>query len=89
MGDRVTWRRLISRVLENNGETWEDVEHSTLTEAEYDEKFDNGYGGTEGCPFTVWTKNRVYFPAQYDGSEWCDSVPRNPCSEATTHIGGG
>ena len=49
--------------------------------------FDAGYGATEGYVFTGWTENRVYFPGQYDGSEWCASVPRNPCDVATEHIG--
>lgn len=51
--------------------------------------FDSGYGGVEGFSFTAWTKDRIYFPAQYDGSEWIASVPRNPCDEVTYHIGGG
>ena len=38
--------------------------------------------------FTLWTKHRVYFPAVYDAGLWVDSVPRNPCQEATRHIGG-
>ena len=53
-----------------------------------DKVFDSGYGGSEGEPFTLWTKDRVYFPAVYDGSEWVASVPRNPCDIATVHIGG-
>ena len=51
-------------------------------------KFDDGYGGPEGCWFTVWTTNRVYFPTVYDGAESVRSVPRNPCEEATPHVGG-
>lgn len=46
-------------------------------------------GGVTGCPFTLWTKNFVYFPARYDGAEWVASVPRNPCDVATRHVGGG
>ena len=46
-----------------------------------------GYGDPEGCSFTVWTKDRVYFPAWYDSSEWITSVPRDPCDEATAHVG--
>lgn len=53
-----------------------------------DYNFDSGFGDTEGFAFTAWTKNRVYFPACYAGSEWIHSVPRNPCNEATEHIGG-
>ena len=33
-------------------------------------------------PFTVWTKDRVYFPVVYSStSRWVESVPRNPCQE--------
>jgi hypothetical protein len=52
-------------------------------------QFDSGYGGTRGPLFTVWGEKRVYFPAQYDGSEWVGSVPRNPCEQVTNHVGGG
>ena len=55
----------------------------------FDEPFDHGYGGARGCSFTAWTEQRVYFPVEYDGSEWIGSVPRNPCDEATPHQGGG
>lgn len=55
----------------------------------FDEEFDSGFGLKEGCYFTVWTAKRVYFPEDYDGSESCRSVPRDPCEEATVHVGGG
>ena len=50
--------------------------------------FDSGYGGSNGSFFTAWTKDVVYFPAVYDGAEWIASVPRNPCNNATKHVGG-
>jgi hypothetical protein len=56
---------------------------------EIDYDFDAGYGAEEGFAFTAWTADRVYFPACYDGSEWITWVPRNPCNEDTSHIGGG
>lgn len=56
---------------------------------EIDYSFDNGYGGTNGFSFTAWTEDRVYFPVQYDGAEWIESVPRIPCEETTDHLGGG
>lgn len=56
--------------------------------AEMDRKFDSGYGGEEGAHFTVWTAKRVYFPAGYDGSEWCGSVSRDPDGAPTAHVGG-
>jgi hypothetical protein len=70
------------------GELFEDIESSTLTDEQLDTKFDNGYGGSQGCAFTVWTKNHVYFPAVYDGAEWVAYVPRHPNGEATSHVGG-
>lgn len=87
--DTVTWRQLISRELGRNGEQWTDVVSSTLTEAELDVPFADGYGGEEGVPFTLWTKKFVYFPACYDGSEWCTSVSRKPNKKPTRHVGGG
>lgn len=53
-----------------------------------DVQFDAGFGGSEGVPFTLWTTSRVYFPCVYDGSEWVESVPRDPCNVATSHVGG-
>lgn len=54
-----------------------------------DYDFDDGYGGINGPFFTAWTKDKVYFPICYDGAEWIGNVPRNPCNEATEHLGGG
>ena len=85
-----TWRELISEDMEDHKDSWPSVVRCTLSDAELDEGFDSGYGGTRGKPFTLWTHSRVYFPACYDGSEWCASVPRDPISnEATGHVGGG
>ncbi len=86
--DKSTWRELIAAEMGRRSESFADVVQSTLSEADLDERFDSGYGGSEGAPFTVWTANRVYFPAVYDGSEWAASVPRNPCNDATAHVGG-
>lgn len=86
--DTSSWRELISRALEEQREAWSDVVRCTLTDAEMDVRFDEGYGSAEGKPFTLWTAQRVYFPVVYDGSEWVESVPREPCDEATKHFGG-
>jgi len=85
----MTWRQGISEAVQVNGDSWENLVSITLTEEDLDVDFDAGYGGEEGKPFTVWTKEFVYFPASYDGSEWVASVPRNPCKVATDHVGGG
>jgi hypothetical protein len=88
MSDLVTWRKCIQDAMAS-------VEDSgpliacTLSADQLDVPFDCGYGGANGEPFTAWTESRVYFPATYDGAEWCSSVPRNPCDEETEHVGGG
>ena len=61
----------------------------TASKEEMDKEFDDGYGGREGIAFTAWSKDWVYFPAVYDGSEWVDRVPRNINDYATPHVGGG
>jgi hypothetical protein len=60
----------------------------TLTEEELAVDFDDGYGGAEGKCFTAWGEKYVYFPVVYDGYEWVGKAPRNPCDEATEHMGG-
>ena len=84
-----SWREMLTESLKEAGESWDDVVSNTMTPEEMNVKFHSGYGGTEGIPFTVWTHNRVYFPICYDGSEWVESVARNPDGVATVHIGGG
>ena len=64
------------------------ISHCTLTEAQWDELFDSGFGGSEGEPFTAWSESYVYFPVVYDGAEWVGRVPRHPCDVPTKHQGG-
>lgn len=84
----VTWYKLLIEELNNGDEKWGDVVFSTLSDLSLHREFDNGYGGTCGCHFTVWTLNRVYFSVVYDGVEWVGSAPRHPCDEETFHQGG-
>ena len=99
-----TWRAEIAEALADNGETESDIIETVVgTYEKYDPEtrrylalpgsldmpFDSGYGGINGCTFTVWTEKYVYFPACYDGSEWVASVARDPDGVATEHIGGG
>jgi len=84
-----TWKEMLSDALEDNGESWDDVEANTMTEEEMAKEFYSGFGAPEGCPFTVWTKRSVYFPVNYDGSESVGSVSRHPDGVPTLHIGGG
>jgi hypothetical protein len=88
-GELTTWRKLILDAMEANGESWLDVMSEAVGVGDsLDDSFDNGYGGEEGCSFTVWTEDYVYFPICYDGAEWCGSAPRNPNDVALSHQGG-
>lgn len=82
-----TWREEISQALVSKDESWDDVVASTLNDEQLYHEFNDYSGLIEGCSFTLWTKKRVYFPACYDGAEWVESVPRDPCDEETHHIG--
>lgn len=83
------WKLMLDDALKENGESWTDVESNTMTEAEMAKDFDNDYGSIRGIPFTVWTKNSVYFPICYDGAEWVGRVSRHPDGKPTAHQGGG
>jgi len=78
-----TWRELIGKAL-RDGDV---LISNTLSEEEMDREFDDDLGIEEGLQFTAWSKDWVYFPVCYDGSEWVGSVPRNPNGEATSHQG--
>lgn len=92
---KTTWRKEILAAMslreyewenEGTGETWDDIISCTLTDAELDTEFDSSFGHTNGIPFTVWTKDYVYFPHEYDGAEDVAFVARNPNGKATNHI---
>ena len=86
-----TWYDRIAHTMSRNGETWEDVQRFAS-----DAPLQNTYpsleygGGGDVVAFTVWTADYVYFPAEYDGIQWCDCVPRNPTvlPQVTYPIGG-
>ena len=82
------WKEMLGQALEENGESWAEVESNTMTEDEMAKDFNDGFGGTEGCSFTVWTKKSVFFPICYDGSEWVGRVSRHPDGKPTDHQGG-
>jgi hypothetical protein len=86
---KTNWKEMIKNEMNKNGDSFENVVSNTMTKQEMNEEFDNEYGGTEGNPFTLWTKEFVYFPICYDGAEWVGSVSRNPNGRPTEHKGGG
>jgi len=79
-----SWKEMLKASIPEG----EKIIFCTLSDEEMGEKFDTGYGGQEGKPFTAWSENWVFFPAMYDGSEWMECVPRNPCDISIEHIGG-
>lgn len=78
-----TWKEKIES--EANGD---EIIECTLSKEELDVEFDSGFGGSCGKAFTAWSEKYVYFPVVYDGAEWVGRAPRNPCDEATDHVGG-
>lgn len=80
------WHEMLKEAMEENGDDFAS-RICTLSEDELKVRFDGGYGGNEGAPFTAWGANRVYFPLCYDGAEWVGSAPRNPCDESMRHQG--
>jgi hypothetical protein len=83
------WKKLIKSAMERSGDAWENAVATTIPDSELEREFDAGYGTTQGTPFLFWSKTRVYFAVQYDGSEWVESVPREPTEEKARHFGGG
>lgn len=86
--DVFSWYELLSKALKENGENWQDVVSHTLSDSDLHLPFDTGFGGSYGKSFTLWTRNRAYFPAVYDGLEWVESVSRHPDGAPTRHVGG-
>ena len=52
-----------------------------------DQEYDAGYGGADCFPLYAWTKSRVFFVAEYDGSTGLAWVPRSPV-EIEPHFSG-
>ena len=83
MKSKVSWKELLEDKFDDD-----ELIANTLSNEEYNRPFDDGFGGPEGKPFTAWSKEWVYFPVCYDGAEWVERVPRNPCDVPTEHVGG-
>lgn len=79
-----TWRDLIDEAM-GDDDCWENVVAIASEEGLYT-PFNPELGSHEGSPFTVWTKEYVYFPKEYDGAEYAVRVARNPNGIATEHV---
>ena len=53
-----------------------------------DYKYGTEYGSPECHSIYAWTETSVIFVAQYDGSTWLNSIPRNPTDCRPTMPGG-
>lgn len=89
MKEVTSYYRMFSIEAEEYGETLVDIEDSTLSEEEFYRKFDGWIVERSPLHYTIWTKHRVYFPAQYDSDEYMSSAPRNPSDEKMSAVGGG
>lgn len=78
---------MLQEAFKQTGDDFTQME-TTLSYEESVKEFDDGYGGSHGEPFTSWGEKYVYFPVVYDGAEWVDFAPRNPCEIKTAHVGG-
>jgi len=88
MTDKIirSWLEMIDEEMNQHDDVWNDFISCTLTIPELVIPFDSGFGNPNGKPFTLWTKKRVYFPTEYDGSENVDSVSRDPDGVSTQHL---
>lgn len=46
--------------------------------AKVDQDYNDGYGGADCFPLYAWTKSRVFYVSEYDGSTGLDWLPRHP-----------
>lgn len=81
-----SWYKLLAKAAESRNENIANIVH-TMTEEELHAEFCDDYGIPEGCHFTAWGPNWVYFPLEYDGTESVGSAPRNPCDIKLAHQG--
>ena len=92
-----TWLEELKTLAQSRGFTLKDilawnvggVIYKTMPRKMLDEKFNDGYGGSEGTPFYAYTDKWVIFPVVYDGMEWLAAIPRDPMQGyGPTHHGG-
>ena len=82
-----TWANMLKEAFAEKEEDYSKM-ITTLTEAELNKEFNDGFGSSEGKPFTAWGEKYVFFPVVYDGAEWVGCAPRKPSDEKCSHVGG-
>lgn len=77
-----SWDNVISTVVELSCPYEDKIVTSEFTDEILDREFYHGHGGGNCHYFSMWTKTRVYYPAEYDGLIWVASRSRNPDGKA-------
>ena len=80
-----SWREHISIQMEHNEDSWDNFVACAPKDIEWDSLFEDRWGLPD--PFTLWTKDWVYFPVCRDSDEWVACVPRNPSEYIRGHVG--
>jgi len=69
------WKEQIQKTMLNTGDSFDNLVFSTMSKEELEEPFTYNLWGK---PFTLWTKDYVYFPLTYNGYDSAGYAPRNP-----------
>jgi len=78
---KITWEKLVKEAMALHNETMDDVVSMNCNPKQLRKRFYEGYGEEhDASGFTLWTKNRVYFPVCCEGYEYVGSAQRNPSS---------
>ena len=87
MVEMMSWKEAIEIEMEVHADSWENGESVVVRDGgDIETRFDSSEGKTEGKPFCVWTRDRVYFPLTYNGMEAVGSVSRNPDQRPVVHL---
>jgi len=79
-----TWHSKISEEMAIWGDSWDNLVAQVPSESAWLHVESTEFMSQT---FTIWTRDRVYFPAEYDMiAEFARSVARNPDGEPTPHI---
>jgi len=81
MSKKTTWRKLIKAEMKRNGDSFKNLQGTTLTNRELNaNEVDTTYGYGPGMPWRLWTTDYVYYSHEHDDgvAAWVESQPRNP-----------
>jgi len=75
----MNWYNELKDEFKVNGDSFDGMV-CNISQEELKMEFNGDFGQCNGSDFVAWTRDWVYFPVGYDGSEYVASVPRNPCT---------